>query len=69
MGWAENRWQKEQILHGSVQRGNGPRTYKIYATRYDAGDRYSVALPDKCLKFTNGGLHVCDDKGYSTKQN
>jgi LysM repeat protein/tetratricopeptide (TPR) repeat protein len=23
----------------------------------------------KCLKFTNGGLHVCDDKGYSTKQN
>lgn len=69
VGWSESRWIREQTIHGSVQKGTGPRTYKIYATRYDAGDRYSVALPDKCLKFANGGLHICDDKGYTTKKN
>ena len=69
VGEIETKWKEEKVVHGIVQKGSGPRTYKIYATRYDAGDRYSVALPDKCLKFANGGLHVCDDKGYSTKQN
>jgi LysM repeat protein len=41
------------------------RSYKIYATHYKAkSGAYTVALPDKCLKFANGGLHTCDDLGY-----
>ncbi len=45
-----------------------PRTYKIYATRYDSKGRYTVALPDQCLKLTNGGLRTCTDKGYVVGQ-
>lgn len=45
-----------------------PRTYKIYATRYDSKGRYTVALPDQCLKLTNGGLRTCTDKGYIVGQ-
>lgn len=45
-----------------------PRTYKIYATRYDSKGRYTVALPDQCLKLTNGGLRTCADKGYVVGQ-
>jgi LysM repeat protein len=45
-----------------------PRTYNIYATRYDAKGRYTVALPDQCLKLTNGGLRTCADRGYVVGQ-
>jgi LysM repeat protein len=45
-----------------------PRTFEIFATRYDAKGRYTAALPDQCLKLTNGGLHTCDDKGYVVGQ-
>lgn len=44
------------------------RTYEIYATRYDSKGRYTVALPDQCLKFTNGGLRTCVDQGYVVGQ-
>jgi LysM repeat protein len=40
----------------------------VYATRYDSGGAYYVALPDKCPKLTNGGLHTCDDYGYQVGQ-
>lgn len=45
-----------------------PRTYEIFATRYDAKGRYTAALPDQCLKLTNGGLRTCVDKGYVVGQ-
>ncbi len=41
-----------------------PRSFEVYATRYDAGDRKIVALPDKCLKFANGGALQCDGYAY-----
>jgi hypothetical protein len=44
-----------------------PRSFEVYATRYDAGDRKIVALPDKCLKFANGGALQCP--GYAYDQN
>jgi LysM repeat protein len=44
------------------------RSYKIFATRYDSGDRYAVALPDKCLKFSNAGNRLCVDDGYQINQ-
>lgn len=47
---------------------NAPRTYKIFATRYDAKGRYTAALPDQCVKLTNGGLRTCVDKGYVVGQ-
>lgn len=43
-----------------------PRSFEVYATRYDAGNRKIVALPDKCLKFANGGALRCD--GYAFGQ-
>jgi hypothetical protein len=47
-------------------RAGAPRTYRIYATHYEAKKGASVAaLPDQCLKLANGGLHTCDDKGYT----
>jgi len=46
-----------------------PRSFEVYATRYDAGERKIVALPDKCLKFANGSALRCDGydfgQGYS----
>jgi len=45
-----------------------PRSFEVYATRYDAGDRYIIALPDKCLKFANGGALQCNS-GYQYGQN
>ncbi len=44
------------------------RSYKIFATRYDSGDRYAVALPDMCLKFSNAGNRLCEDDGYQINQ-
>jgi LysM repeat protein len=40
------------------------RTFKIFATHYDSKGAYYVALPDQCLKFTNGGMEICEGKGY-----
>jgi len=40
------------------------RTFQIFATHYDSKGAYYVALPDQCLKLTNGGLKTCADKGY-----
>lgn len=62
--WIQRQWQNEREIHGSVETASGPRTYRIFATRYDAGGAYTVALPDKCLKFANGGNHICDSDGY-----
>ncbi len=42
------------------------RSFDVYATCYDAGEREIVALPDKCLKFANGGAMACD--GYAFGQ-
>lgn len=62
--WIERQWQVERSLHGVPLKGSGPRTYRVFATRYDSNGAYAVALPDKCLKFANGGNHVCDSDGY-----
>ena len=40
------------------------RSFDVYATCYDAGEREIVALPDKCLKFANGGAIACDGYAY-----
>jgi len=70
VSWIERRWPVEQTLHGStgsVILSNliGVRSYQVFATRYDSKGAYTVALPDQCLKFANGGLHLCDSKGYT----
>jgi hypothetical protein len=62
--WIERQWEAERLAHGSPPIQSGPRTYRVYATRYDSGGAYTIALPDKCLKFANGGNHVCDEDGY-----
>jgi len=62
--WIERQWQVERALHGNLRLQSGPRTYRVYATRYDSGGAYTVALPDKCLKFANGGSSICDEDGY-----
>jgi hypothetical protein len=62
--WVESQWRIERELHGSAARLSSPRTYRVYATRYDSRGAYTVALPDKCLKFANGGSHICDGDGY-----
>jgi LysM repeat protein len=41
-----------------------PRSFEIYATQYDAGERKIVALPDKCLKFANGSAQKCPGYEY-----
>ncbi len=71
VAWIERRWPLEQTLHGQsyvaeLLRGSqAVRSYEIFATRYESkGGAYTVALPDQCLKFANGGLHTCDAKGY-----
>jgi LysM repeat protein len=70
VSWIERRWPIEQGLHGvsrliSMSELAGVRSYQIFATRYDSKGAYTVALPDQCLKFANGGLHTCDSKGYT----
>jgi LysM repeat protein len=65
----ERRWPIEQRLHGTARLRmssnlTGVRSYEVFATRYDSKGAYTVALPDQCLKFANGGLHMCDSKGY-----
>jgi LysM repeat protein len=69
--WIERRWLIEQALHGrpmsrvSIIGLRAVRSYEIFATRYESkGGAYVVALPDKCLKFANGGLPTCNDLGY-----
>lgn len=77
--WIEKRWQQESQPGNSVNplykvlaklfpaaAKTYPRSLEVYATRYEAGDRKIVALPDKCLKFANGGALQCD--GYAFGQ-
>jgi len=72
--WVESRWVVERALHGSPPQDWGlappgaTRTYRVFATRYDSGGAYTVALPDQCLKFANNGYHLCDDDGYQVGQ-
>ncbi|MEW5868397.1 MAG: LysM peptidoglycan-binding domain-containing protein [Chloroflexota bacterium] len=68
VSWIEQRWPIEQALHGAAAPAAGARSANVFATRYDSGGAYRVALPDKCLKFSNGGNHICDDKGYAVNQ-
>ena len=62
--WIEQQWQVERRMHGLLSPQYGLRTYRVYATRYDSGGAYTVALPDKCLKFANGGSSICNEDGY-----
>lgn len=62
--WMELRWPTERRLHGLAAAQNAPRTFRVYATRYDSNGAYTVALPDQCLKLANGGHHLCDKYGY-----
>ncbi len=64
MRWMELRWPVEQRLHGLAAPQSAPRTFRVYATRYDSNGAYTVALPDQCLKFANAGNHLCDKHGY-----
>lgn len=76
--WRGGAWQEEVQKHGariSILDAHpltipihAPRSFEIYATRYDSKGRYTAALPDQCLKLTNGGLHTCDDHGYQVGQ-
>jgi len=66
--WVESRWIVERYLHGNLAPAVAARTYRVFATRYDSGGSYTVALPDQCLKFANAGYHVCDDDGYRAGQ-
>jgi hypothetical protein len=63
--WVNTRWQVERNLHGKTKAAASARTYEIYATRYDSGGAYYAALPDQCVKLSNGGLNTCADKGYT----
>lgn len=67
-GWVESRWVVERTLHGSLAPPRAARTFRVFATRYDSGGTYTVALPDQCLKFANNGYHLCDDDGYQVGQ-
>lgn len=66
--WTESQWARERQLHGIPAKNNSPRTYSIFATRYDSKGAYTVALPDKCVKFANAGNHTCDEDGYAVGQ-
>ena len=66
--WIETQWRHERELHGVLNAKLAARTYQIFATRYDSGGKYIVALPDKCLKFANAGNHMCDADGYAVGQ-
>lgn len=69
VNWIENRWQLERKLHGSLLKASSARTFRVFATRFDSGGSYIVALPDKCVKFANAGNSVCADDGYEVNQN
>lgn len=62
--WVTHRWEVERSVHGSPIKAEGPRTFRIFATRYDSGGSYTVALPDQCVKFSNAGNSVCAEDGY-----
>jgi LysM repeat protein len=63
--WINRRWHIEQKIHASnLMPNTSLRSFEIFATRYDSGGAYYVALPDQCLKLTNGGHQICEDKGY-----
>jgi len=68
--WIEKRWVVEASIHSQPEVNIHPssRSFRIYATRYDSGGAYYVALPDKCVKFTNGGNSICSDEGYIVGQ-
>lgn len=68
VSWIEEQWKNEVQTHGLAAPRANPRTFEIFATRYDSKGAYTVALPDKCLKFANAGNHVCDEDGYATGQ-
>ncbi|OGO27505.1 MAG: hypothetical protein A2Z16_17375 [Chloroflexi bacterium RBG_16_54_18] len=70
VAWIENRWIIEASIHSRPEENTHPssRTFQVYATRYDSGGDYYVALPDKCVKFTNGGNSICSDEGYVVGQ-
>jgi len=64
VNWIEWRWLTEKALHDVATTTTGPRTFSIYATRYDTS-AYTVALPDKCVKFSNIGWDEgCSGYGY-----
>lgn len=67
--WFDSHWHEEVARRGLAPQKAFARSYEIYATRYDSGGAYTVALPDKCLKFSNAGNHLCDDMGYAVGQN
>ncbi len=75
INWIERRWFVEVAQHGITSAPGraalaSVRTYEIFATRYESkGGAYTAALPDKCVKFANGGLHTCDDFGYQAGGN
>jgi LysM repeat protein len=68
VAWIEAQWRLERQLHDLAASVNRSRSYEIFATRYDSKGAYTVALPDKCLKFANAGNHVCDEDGYVVGQ-
>jgi len=81
VSWIENKWRVEKesnlidvgqnsqsIALAAPDQAKYARSFEVYATRYDAGGRYIIALPDKCLKFANGGAMLCNS-GYQYGQN
>ncbi|MFN2169415.1 MAG: hypothetical protein ACK2U9_24550, partial [Anaerolineae bacterium] len=82
VSWLEERWRAEtttgesashldvaSIFPGALAlQRQYPRSFEVWATRYDSGGRYVVALPDKCLKFANAGAMLCN-AGYQYNQN
>lgn len=68
ISWLERTWAAERIRHSQPLLAANPRTFRVYATRYDSKGAYTVALPDKCVKFANGGSHICDADGYTPGQ-
>ncbi len=70
VAWIEKRWVVEASIHSRPEVNIHPssRSFQVYATRYDSGGAYYVALPDKCVKFTNGGNSICSDEGYVVGQ-
>ena len=49
----------------SPAQGSNPALFSVlFATYYDSGGAYYVALPDKCVKLTNGGSSICENHGY-----
>lgn len=67
--WIGIHWLEEKSRRGISPNMAFPRSFEVYATRYDSGGAYTVALPDKCLKFSNAGNRLCEDMGYAVGQN